>query len=69
MYVSGITLAILSTPGRDRLFETLARLRVEGTTIAFDSNYRPRLWPDADAARREITRGAAAGHADFIELL
>ncbi len=60
VYVSGITLAILSAPGRDRLFETLARLRVEGTTIAFDSNYRPRLWPDADAARREITRGAAA---------
>ena len=60
LYVSGITLAIMGAAGRDRLFETLAHARARGGMIAFDSNYRPRLWPDEDTARREITRGAAA---------
>jgi 2-dehydro-3-deoxygluconokinase len=60
LYISGITLAIMGAAGRDRLFETLAQARACGGTIAFDSNYRPRLWPDEDTARREITRGAAA---------
>lgn len=60
VYLSGITLAILSAEGRDNLFDTLARLRARGAIIAFDSNYRPRLWPDEETARREITRGAAA---------
>ena len=58
--VSGITLAILGATGRDRLFAMLARARARGAIIAFDSNYRPCLWPDEDTARREITRGAAA---------
>ncbi|MFP6776745.1 MAG: hypothetical protein VCB06_00110 [Alphaproteobacteria bacterium] len=58
LYVSGITLAILGAAGRDRLSEALARAR--GAIIAFDSNYRPRLSPDEDTARREVTRGAAA---------
>ena len=60
LYVSGITLAIMREAGRARLFETLARLRARGGGVAFDSNYRPRLWPDIDSARRQITRGAAA---------
>lgn len=60
VYVSGITLAILSAAGRSNLFETLAQIRLRGGTIAFDSNSRPRLWPDESVARREITRGAAA---------
>ncbi len=60
VYVSGITLAIMSAGGRDKLFETLARIRGRGGIIAFDSNYRPRLWPDEDTARCEITRGGAA---------
>ena len=60
LYVSGITLAILGAAGRDRLFEALARAQARGAIIAFDSSYRPRLSPDEDAARGEITRGAAA---------
>jgi len=60
VFFSGITLAIMREAGRERLFETLARIRARGGTVAFDSNYRPRLWPDEDTARREITRGAAA---------
>ena len=60
IYFSGITLAVMCEPGRARLFETLARARAQGGQIAFDSNYRPRLWPDVETARHEIARGAAA---------
>ncbi|HJN61591.1 MAG TPA: sugar kinase [Alphaproteobacteria bacterium] len=60
LYVSGITLAIMAEAGRARLLETLALARSRGGRVAFDSNYRPLLWPDIDSARRQITRGAAA---------
>ena len=53
---SAITLAILSPQDRDRLMGGLATLRRAGTKIAFDSNYRPALWPDAATARAQIER-------------
>lgn len=56
LYLSAITLAILSPDDRDRLFEGIAGLRASGTAIAFDSNYRPALWPDVSTARTEIKR-------------
>jgi 2-dehydro-3-deoxygluconokinase len=51
LYVSGISLAILPPAGRARLAAVAARLRARGAAVAFDNNYRPRLWPDAAAAR------------------
>jgi 2-dehydro-3-deoxygluconokinase len=48
---SGITLSILSDAGRDRFFAALEAARAGGTVIAFDGNYRPAGWPDAEAAR------------------
>ncbi len=56
LYLSAITLAILSPADRDRLLVGLALLRASGTRIAFDSNYRPALWPDAATARNQIER-------------
>ncbi|MDR3435350.1 sugar kinase [Telmatospirillum sp.] len=56
VHFSGITLAILSYPARDRLAEALQKLRRGGTRIVFDGNYRPSLWPSADVARRVVTR-------------
>jgi 2-dehydro-3-deoxygluconokinase len=56
LYLSGITLAILSPEARASLMERLQRLRQAGKRIAFDSNYRPRLWPDVETARRAITQ-------------
>ncbi|MBL8302061.1 MAG: sugar kinase [Ideonella sp.] len=50
-YLSGISLAILPEPGRERLFALAARLRARGARIVFDNNHRPRLWPDAATAR------------------
>ena len=42
--LSGITLAIYSDASRQRLFELLADYRAGGGKVAFDSNYRPKLW-------------------------
>lgn len=49
--LSGITLAILPEEVRARLVARLGALRAEGRVVAFDGNYRPRLWPDPEAAR------------------
>ncbi len=54
IYLSGITLAILPQETRDALRDFLRSFRLAGGRIAFDSNYRPRLWPDVETARREI---------------
>ena len=51
VYLSGISLAIVGESGRRILFEALARLRAGGTRVAFDTNWRPRLWPDRATAR------------------
>ncbi|MBD8491418.1 sugar kinase [Pseudomonas syringae] len=52
LYLSGISLAILTATGRERLLQALRRARASGTRIVFDNNYRPHLWPDAEAARQ-----------------
>lgn len=54
VYFSGITLAILDAPGRRALLQAIAAARAHGSHIAFDPNYRPRLWPDAATARAAI---------------
>jgi 2-dehydro-3-deoxygluconokinase len=54
VYFSGITLAILDAPSRRTLLQAIAAARTHGSHIAFDPNYRPRLWPDAATARAVI---------------
>ncbi len=51
VYLSGISLAILSPPDRELMLELLLTLRGRGARIAYDSNYRPRLWESAEDAR------------------
>ncbi len=51
IYLSGITLAILPPERRKAL---LAHLAVHPALVAFDSNYRPRLWESAAVARDTI---------------
>lgn len=55
LYLSGITLAILSEEARRHLLCFLADYRRNGGRVAFDSNYRPRLWPSPEAARRTLS--------------
>ncbi|WCS26924.1 sugar kinase [Methylobacterium sp. NMS14P] len=50
VYLSGISLSLYGETGRAALFETLSRLRSRGGQVAFDTNYRPRGWPDRDEA-------------------
>jgi 2-dehydro-3-deoxygluconokinase len=54
IYLYGITLAILAPEARTALAAFLETWRRRGGRLAFDSHYRPRLWPDAATARREI---------------
>lgn len=51
VYLSGITLAILTDVSRDRLLGWLPDYRKAGGKVIFDNNYRSRLWPSNDAAR------------------
>jgi 2-dehydro-3-deoxygluconokinase len=59
VYFSGITLAILAMEGRDVLFAALKEARRAGSLIAFDPNYRPRLWASVEEARSVLDRFAA----------
>jgi 2-dehydro-3-deoxygluconokinase len=54
IYLSGITLAVLDPAARADLRHFLAAHRARGGSVAFDSNYRPRLWPDVATARDEM---------------
>ena len=58
VYVSGITMAILSPEARARLLAALGAARASGACIAFDPNLRPRLWEDAGTLRRVVTETA-----------
>lgn len=51
LYLSGISLAILPPAGRARLLALATRLAQRGALVAFDNNYRPRLWPDRATAQ------------------
>lgn len=50
LYFSLITLAILPDDAREQLLALCAEVRARGGKVAFDGNYRPRLWPDAATA-------------------
>jgi 2-dehydro-3-deoxygluconokinase len=58
-----ITLAILPPEGREQLFALCKRVRARGGKVAFDGNYRPRLWGSAAEAR--IARDVAIACADI----
>lgn len=51
LYFSGISLAVLGEQGREKLLEVLHEARRRGAQIAFDNNYRPRLWASVAQAR------------------
>jgi 2-dehydro-3-deoxygluconokinase len=51
IYLSGISIAILSTESRKRLLTLLEECRANGGKVIFDNNYRPRLWEEQEEAR------------------
>jgi 2-dehydro-3-deoxygluconokinase len=56
LYFSLISLAVIPPGGRDRLMKLCADVRAAGGRVAFDTNYRPRLWSDQHEARAEAAR-------------
>ncbi len=54
LYLSGITLSLFGADGQGRLLALCRAVRAGGGRVAFDSNYRPRGWASADAARSAI---------------
>ena len=54
-----ISLAVLPEHGRAALMALAAKVRERGGQVAFDGNYRPRLWTDRSTAR--AARDAAIG--------
>jgi 2-dehydro-3-deoxygluconokinase len=58
-YFSGITLAILEADARRSLLDALGKARTNGTLVAFDPNYRPRLWSSDEEARLSFSEALA----------
>lgn len=52
VYLSGITLAILTDNGRDKLFSFLKAFKDKGGKVYFDNNFRPKLWAERQLAMR-----------------
>jgi 2-dehydro-3-deoxygluconokinase len=61
LYASGISQAI-SPSAADAVFHAIAIARRHGVKVAYDTNYRPRLWP---AARAAAVIHAAIAQADI----
>jgi 2-dehydro-3-deoxygluconokinase len=64
LYYSGISLSLYGVDGRARLMETVRGARRRGAIIAFDTNFRPRGWPDRTIAQQSFR--AAMAEADVI---
>ncbi|MGF1770308.1 sugar kinase [Enterovibrio makurazakiensis] len=58
LYLSGISLAILSDEAKARLLLCVKRLKIQNKTVFFDNNFRPQLWSATRARQwyRDILR-------------
>lgn len=66
LYLSGISLAILPPSGRERVLALMAHMRAAGKLVAFDNNYRPRLWESVADARYWYGRAFATASVALI---
>ena len=64
IYLSGITLSLYDDGGRTALLAALAAAKTRGTKVVFDTNFRPRGWPDRAAARAAYS--ALLARADIV---
>ena len=68
LYLSGISLAILTAEDRQRLMALLAVCRANGGKVIFDNNYRPLLWESCEAARQAYQTMLACTDIAFLTL-
>jgi 2-dehydro-3-deoxygluconokinase len=66
VYLSGITLAIIGESGRAAIMDLLAEAAAAKVCIAFDPNYRPKLWDDPAQAKAAIE--AIIPHCRYISV-
>lgn len=60
VYFSLITLAIIGAAGRECILSLAEARRAAGQAVAYDSNFRPQLWPDRAEARAASARAMRA---------
>ncbi|MCU4677037.1 sugar kinase [Catenovulum sp. 2E275] len=60
VFFSGISLAILAEDDKAALLDLLAKLRQKGAKIAFDPNYRARMWQNQEHAKNWIVKAYQA---------
>jgi 2-dehydro-3-deoxygluconokinase len=65
LFFSLISLAILTEESREQVLALAAQVRARGGEVAFDGNYRPRLWDTAETARRWRDRAASMANFGF----
>lgn len=68
IYLSGISVAILPEESRERLLDSLNQARQQGVKVAFDNNFRPRLWPSVAEACAVYDRFMAECDLAFLTL-
>jgi len=56
VYFSLITLAIVGDCGRNHLLDLARERKAAGLSVAYDSNFRPALWPDSRVAQAVSSR-------------
>jgi 2-dehydro-3-deoxygluconokinase len=68
LYLSGISLAILSPASREKLFMLLHECRANGGKVIFDNNYRPRLWASREETQQVYQQMLACTDIAFLTL-
>lgn len=68
IYLSGISLAILTDLSRNLLFERLEEIGGKGKKICFDYNYRPNLWKGPEHANRAYEKIISLSDTVFVGL-
>ncbi|PLR37987.1 ketodeoxygluconokinase [Chimaeribacter californicus] len=68
LYLSGISLAILTPERRERLMTLLRDCRAHGGKVIFDNNYRPRLWQQREETQQAYQAMLACTDIAFLTL-
>ena len=68
LYLSGISLAILSPTSREKLLSLLRECRANGGKVIFDNNYRPRLWASREETQQVYQEMLACTDIAFLTL-
>lgn len=55
VYFTGISLGILSDEDKQALLDLIAHMKKNGTVVAFDPNYRAKIWSSREEAKKWAT--------------